>query len=226
MISWAEKTSKAMQRKHLNYYQFKIRLVAAPLPVWRRLIVRVDVPLGLFHEILQIAMGWDERLEYRFLIAGTPYTDYHQDWKTSKGDKDAACYTLLELMANPGQRFDYQYGPWAHNVTFEWIDRDAAQIGGPHAYCFSGKRACPPECLSGIEEYVRFVDALEDDLYPQRDELLGKINYVFDPQSFDVRQVNHRLIQLSAELDQVEADLIARRKKNKLVVLRPNQSAT
>lgn len=212
-----------MQKEHLNYYRFKIRLSEAPLPIWRRLIVRCDVPLGLFHEMLQIVMGWDESLEYRFVIAGSRYTDYDQDWKPSKGDRDAANYSLFSLMANPGQGFQYQYGPWAHHVTFEWIDREAAKIGGPHAYCFSGKRACPPECLSGVDEYAEFVEALEDDLYPHRDELLGKINYMFDPQAFDVRQVNRRLIQLSAELDQVEKDLIARRKKNKLVVLRPKE---
>lgn len=215
-----------MQKEHLNYYQFKIRLMEAPLPIWRRLIVRVDVPLGLFHEILQIVMGWDENLEYGFVIAGHRYTEYDQGWTPSKGDRNAASYTLFDLMANPGQGFDYQYGPWAHRVTFEWIDRNTAEKGGPHAYCFSGKRACPPECLSGVDEYAKFVDALEDQLYPQRDELVGKINYDFDPQAFDVRQVNRRLIQLSAELDQVEQDLIARRKKNKLVVLRTEPTVT
>lgn len=215
-----------MKTAHHNYYRFKIRLKDAPLPIWRRFIARADVPLSFFHEIAQVIMGWDERLEYRFFIGKRRYTEYDQSWKPSKGEMDAASYTLFELMANPGQGFVYRYGPWVHYIEFEGKDPSGAMDGGPHAYCFSGKRACPPECLSGVEEYAEFVDALEDQIYPEREEIIGKVNWEFDPQAFDARQVNCRLIRLTAELEQVEKDLIARRKKNKLVVLRPEKNVT
>jgi len=215
-----------MKTAHHNYYRFKIRLVDAPLPIWRRFIARADVPLSFFHEIAQVIMGWDERLEYRFFIGKRRYTEYDQGWKPSKGETDAASYTLFELMANPGQGFVYRYGPWVHHIEFEGKDPSGAMDGGPHAYCFSGKRACPPECLSGVEEYAEFVDALEDQIYPEREKIIGKVNWEFDPQAFDARQVNCRLIRLTAELEQVEKDLIARRKKNKLVVLRPEKNVT
>ena len=70
------------------------------------------------------------------------------------------------------------------------------------------------------------MDALEDQIYPQREKILERINWEFDPQAFDARQVNCRLVKLSAELMEVEKDLIARRKKNKLVVLRPEKNTT
>lgn len=215
-----------MKTAHLNYYRFKIKLADAPMPIWRRLIVRADVPLALFHEIVQIVMGWDEKLEYRFFIAKRRYTEYDKGWKPSKGELDAASCTLFELMAYAGLGFVYRYGPWVHHLVFEGKDPSGAVNGGPHAYCFSGKEACPPECLTGVEEYAEFVDALEDQIYPQREKILERINWEFDPQAFDARQVNCRLVKLSAELMEVEKDLIARRKKNKLVVLRPEKNTT
>lgn len=215
-----------MKTAHHNYYRFKIRLKHAPLPIWRRFIARADVPLSFFHEIAQVIMGWDERLEYGFVIAGRHFTAYDEDWKPAKGTRDAANCTLFEHMANQGQRFEYRYGPWMHHIEFEGKEPLGAMDGGPHAYCFSGKRACPPECLSGVEEYAEFVDALEDQIYPEREKIIGKVNWEFDPQAFDARQVNCRLIRLTVELEQVERDLIARRKKNKLVVLRPEMSTT
>jgi hypothetical protein len=37
-------------------YQIKIRLLDAPLPIWRRLLIEAGTPLSVVHEIFQIAM--------------------------------------------------------------------------------------------------------------------------------------------------------------------------
>ncbi|HNA72245.1 MAG TPA: hypothetical protein PKW73_02850, partial [Candidatus Obscuribacter sp.] len=62
------KTVKATKKKPaFSYYQIKITLLDSPLPIWRRLVLRSDLPLSLVHEMLQIVMGWGNYHNHLFI---------------------------------------------------------------------------------------------------------------------------------------------------------------
>src|SRR5438132_12940825 len=54
-------------------YQLKVTLKDSKPPIWRRILVRGDVSLAKLHQILQIAMGWDDSHLHQFIVGGTYY---------------------------------------------------------------------------------------------------------------------------------------------------------
>jgi len=66
-----------------------------------------------------------------------------------------------------------------------------------------GKRACPPEDVGGVGGYKDFLDAIEDPLCEDRIEKLEWVGGDFDPDSFDQRGVNLRLILLQQALSEL-----------------------
>ena len=47
------------KKSNLNkFFQLRVNLKDAPLPIWRRLLVNGEITLDQLHEILQLSMGW------------------------------------------------------------------------------------------------------------------------------------------------------------------------
>ena len=212
------------QRSHEVFYQFKVWLLDSPLPIWRRFLLRSDMPLNMLHEVTQIAMGWWEFHEYEFQVAGRRFSD--EEEKLAPGVESDLDTRLCDVVSEPGDKIHYVYNfaaNWQHEIVLEGITpmEPSTKVGRPFAYCFGGKRACPPEKINGVAEYREFVNAIEDPNHSNREKMLGLINYAFDPDAFDVGQVNIRLLVMDAEFSFYEKELIARKKRNKLVVLKP-----
>ena len=47
-------------------YQFKITLTDSTPLIWRRVLVPANLSLAVFHDIVQVAMGWQNRHSYAF----------------------------------------------------------------------------------------------------------------------------------------------------------------
>ena len=62
--------------------------------------------------------------------------------------------------------------------------------------CLTGKRACPPEDCGGIWGYADFLDAIQDPQHPEHEEMLAWVGGEFDPEAFDVDEVNRELQRL------------------------------
>ena len=62
--------------------------------------------------------------------------------------------------------------------------------------CLDGKRACPPEDCGGIYGYADFLEAIRDPKHEQHEEMLEWIGREFDPEEFDLKEVNDRLRRL------------------------------
>ncbi|HEY9787929.1 MAG TPA: plasmid pRiA4b ORF-3 family protein [Candidatus Obscuribacterales bacterium] len=190
------KAGAATKRKKPSMYKLKVTLMDAPLPIWRRLLVRSDVTLDLLHEILQIAMGWWNYHLHAFRASG----DRHfGDLKATTDEPDMKAeskYTLADLLSAPEEEFMYEYDfgdGWQHRVVLEQIITTDDLV---LAACIAGKRACPPEDVGGVYGYANFLEKVED---PENEEGLDLLEWAggdFDADSFDMRTVNLRLVQL------------------------------
>lgn len=51
--------TKKMQAPE-DIYQIKVTLLGTSPPIWRRLLVPADLTLEQLHDVLQLAMGWED----------------------------------------------------------------------------------------------------------------------------------------------------------------------
>lgn len=153
-------------------------------PVWRRIVVPEAIPLRGLHQVLQIAMGWDDTHLYLFAIGGTDYGQV--DDMEELGDVDTS---LADLVA-PGAtfRYDYDFGDgWEHDVR---VLRTTTAEGSS---CLDGARACPPEDCGGPPGYAHLLEVLAEPAHPEHDDLVEWIGRPVDPEAFDPEAVAARL---------------------------------
>jgi len=136
-------------------YQFKIQIkgIAKP-PVWRRVEVPASFTFKRFHDVIQIAFGWEDYHLFQFSPKGwgsepaisIPHED---DWEEVE---DAQKIKLKDVFFAEGQKYVYIYDfgdDWEHQITLEAI----SDKGTRKAVCLAGKGACPPEDCRGVWGY-------------------------------------------------------------------------
>jgi hypothetical protein len=57
-----------------NVIQFKVTLKYIKPPIWRRLVLSDNYTLGDLHDVIQLAMGWQNCHMRSFRIGGVYYT--------------------------------------------------------------------------------------------------------------------------------------------------------
>ena len=91
--------------------------------------------------------------------------------------------------------YEYDFGDgWEHVIQVAKIGRPADGVDYP--VCLKGQLACPPEDCGGIWGYYEMLEALKDPKHEQHDELLEWIGGQFDPERFDLEEVNAELEDL------------------------------
>ncbi len=70
------------------------------------------------------------------------------------------------------------------------------EAGTTYPRCLAGRRRCPPEDVGGIGGYNHFLEAIGDDKHPGHATYLEWIGGPFDPEAFDLTQVNQDLGQI------------------------------
>jgi hypothetical protein len=182
--------SKAKKSKPTHcIYQFKITLLGAKPPIWRRIQVQ-DCTLDKLHEQIQTAMGWTNSHLHQFDIKGKRYGDPEL---LDDGFEDFECVdstkTLLSaLLPKTGKRFafkyEYDFGDgWEHEVFFEGsppLDPKAK-----YPLCLEGERACPPEDCGGVWGYGDFLEAIRNPKHEEHENMLEWIGGRFDSEDFD-----------------------------------------
>lgn len=195
------------KKSNLNkFFQLRVNLKDAPLPIWRRLLVNGDITLDQLHEILQLSMGWSGYHIHHFHFGNTIYGDL-VDAKNKK-IKDQSSIKLSDILNEEGDEFIYEYDladSWQHEVK---VERVVELEGGPAlARCIMGKRACPPEDVGGTEGYREFLVVVEDPENPEIEEKLTWVGCDFDANSFDARLVNLQLSLMEANLSGAMASI-------------------
>lgn len=170
-------------------YQLTITLREVHPPIWRRVHVRADLTLTDLHDVIQIAMGWENHHLWRF------------GWLTFgdlRNEHDPAI-TLDTVLREPGDQLGYLYDfgdMWTHTIELDKITTRPRK-GTIYPRCTAGKRACPPEDCGGPWGYPETLKALRHRKgwrYQHARETCGTH---FDSEAFDREAINTALAALS-----------------------------
>ena len=175
-------------------YQLKVSIRDVRPPVWRRLVV-ADCSLVDLHEIIQVAIGWQQSHLYSFDVGGTSYTDHAIAPDLDMEDAARARLSHLNLEEKGKFRYTYDFGDnWEHDVLVEKVL--PPEVGRPTASCLGGKRAGPPEDVGGPWGFDDFLAAIADPKHEQHDEMMEWSGGHYDPEWFDLEGVNKTLRRL------------------------------
>ncbi|MCK9452461.1 MAG: plasmid pRiA4b ORF-3 family protein [Bacteroidales bacterium] len=174
-------------------YQLKISLRGSQPAIWRKLLVPSDLLLPVFHDIIQIAMGWEDGHLHQFIKDRVFYMPKMADdgfWD----DMDSVDYTkikLSDLLEKEKDKIIYEYDfgdSWEHDIVLEKIlPVDSKQA---YPFCLGGKMACPPEDCGGVWGYESMLQAIQDPKHEEHEDILEWLGEDFDPKYFDAAEVN------------------------------------
>ncbi|GAB4528681.1 MAG: plasmid pRiA4b ORF-3 family protein [Anaerolineales bacterium] len=181
----------ASKRKPQSIHQIKITLKNIRPPIWRQLQVDSNTTLRRLHNIIQAARGWENYHLYTFTVNDAEYGVPDPDW-------DVESDARLRLKQFPeGAKFTYTYDMgdgWEHEIKIEQIL--PPEEGAQYPRCLKGKRACPPEDCGGVWGYQNLLEALANPKHPEHDMYEEWIGDDFDPDYFNLDEVNEMLKHL------------------------------
>ena len=175
--------------------QIKVTLSGIRPPIWRRLAVSDEATLAQLHDVLQVAMGWEDCHLHCFRIDGVRYgPDDERGFDLDETDESTVTVAQAFATARRGV-YEYDFGDsWEHELLVEKTEVPAVLSGV--ALCSTGKRACPPEDCGGVWGYANLLSGLADPTHEEHDELLEWAGEDFDPEAFEPEVVNAYLKQL------------------------------
>jgi len=184
-----------MPRNLRDLYQLRVSLNDVEPPIWRRLLVSSSTDLALLHEIIQVTMGWSEVHPHQFTAGtrqfGVPDEDFGDSLTTERGIR------IGSLLKSENQTISYEYDfsdAWEHTILLEKILPYKPGESGPA--CINGSRCCPPEDVGGAWGYKEFLEAYTDPEHPDHKERTEWARRYFDPERFDITEVNKRLMSV------------------------------
>ena len=137
-------------------------------------------------------MGWTDSHLHQFIanqvFYGTPDDDFELEME------DETQYKLSQLLTKEKESLVYEYDfgdSWEHKILLEKILPYDSKIVLP--VCLKGKRACPPEDCGGIWGYEELLQTISNPKHPDHDEMLEWLGGKFDPEEFDLEEINEDL---------------------------------
>jgi hypothetical protein len=126
-------------------YQLKIELKEIHTPVWRRVVVPHLLTLSGLHQVIQQAMGWENKHLYEFEIDGKRY---------GPDSNDPEVFLIRDAFSDKTKpiRYVYDFGDyWEHEIKFEEpVFRLAETL------VVDGEGDCPPEDIGGPPAYLEW----------------------------------------------------------------------
>ena len=188
-------TTNAIEKSQ-QIYQIKITLLGTDPPIWRRLRVPANLTLETLHDVLQLAMGWEDCHMHDFRIGQQRFGTPDPMEREFGGPRTASERTarLFQVLGRAGIKavYTYDFGDsWEHKIVVE--KRLAPEPGRAYPTCLAGERHGPPEDCGGIPGFYNLLEAISDSGHEQHEELPEWLGDGFDPEAFSVDEVNRRL---------------------------------
>src|SRR5215218_7488080 len=182
------------RRPQPDRYQLKVTLLGTRPAIWRRLVVPSDITLDEMHWIIQVTMPWGNSHLHQFHDWGgeTRYSDPQFGLEDVLDESETRLDAILRRPKD-AIIYEYDFGDgWEHRVALEKV---VAPSEDPKrsVECTGGKRAAPPDDCGGVGGYEELVAAVNDENHERHEELLDWLGGEFDPEAFDVDEVNKRL---------------------------------
>lgn len=182
-----------------SIYQIKVTLAGVRPPIWRRILVPMDLRLDRLHAVLQIVMGWTNSHLHQFIVGD----DYYSDPRFELDELDLEIFderkaTVEEVLPRVRSKavYEYDFGDsWEHLLVVE--KRLAQDPALEYPLCLEGERACPPEDCGGVGGYDDLLLVLEDPKHEEHEEMLEWLGDTFNPEAFNAAHVNEQLRQLA-----------------------------
>ncbi len=188
-------------------YQIKVTLLGTRPPIWRRLLVPANLTLEQLHDVLQLAMGWEDCHMHDFRIGqkrfGTPDPDEGLMGLPSTASERTA--RLFNVMRKVGAKavYTYDFGDgWEHGIAVEKVLLPEA--GHAYPICVDGKRHGPPEDCGGVPGFYNLLEAISNPEHDEHEEMRDWLGDDFDPDAFSVDEVNRQLAPLHRRRTKVE----------------------
>jgi len=173
-------------------FQLRVDLIYIKPAIWRRIVVKDTTPLDELHEIIQVAMGWENYHLWAFRTENNYYGPTDPNWEDDM--IEASDHKLNELLQQEGDKIGYTYDfgdNWEHIIELEKIlPKD--QVAHVPAV-LQGERHCPPEDCGGFWGYENLLQILKDKKHPEHGEMLEWLGGDFDPEAFDLETTNNTL---------------------------------
>lgn len=175
-----------------NAYQIKVTLDGSRPLIWRRLHVP-DCTLDVLHEIIQVALGWQNchLHEFRAGDQRIKMASMEEFDEVDEPAREEADVLLSQLVDDGHQELHYWYDfgdDWWHTIKIEKTLESSPKIS--HPTCLAGARACPPEDIGGLPGFAEFLEAMADPRHERHEELAEWYGEPFDPDHFDRDEVN------------------------------------
>jgi len=172
-------------------YQIKVTLLYTKPPIWRRLLVPATLTLEQLHDVLQLAMGWEDCHMHAFRIGQRRFGIPDDDLPEIDDTRDVQLFHVLgKVGAKAVYTYDFGDG-WDHAIVVE--KRLLPTPGQAYPVCVEGKRHGPPEDCGGVPGYYSLLEAIGNPLHPQYKESRDWLGHEFDPEAFSVDTINRRL---------------------------------
>ncbi|UOF89118.1 plasmid pRiA4b ORF-3 family protein [Fodinisporobacter ferrooxydans] len=185
-------------------YQFKVALEDIHPSIWRRFQVDSSITFHQLHKTLQIVMGWQEYHLYEFNFGSFSITRPDPTFPPDdRSELHARREKLHAHLINEGQQVVYIYDfgdDWKHELILEKILPKQDEMQYP--FCLEGQRSCPPEDCGGTWEYQRMVEILATKSHPEYKDTVSMLKKGFDPEGFDLEEVNVQLHKKASQLNQ------------------------
>lgn len=126
-----------------------------------------------------------------FVAKVTPFGD-----PTEMEGEDEYTVMLAEVCPKVKGKLTYEYDfgdGWEHTIEVQKIEAPKPGVECP--VCLAGKRACPPEDCGGIYGYYHMLDVVADADHEEHDDLVEWLGDDFDPEAFDIDEVNDMLAE-------------------------------
>lgn len=177
-------------------YQIKITLDQIRPPIWRRVQVADETSFAALHQVIQMAMGWQDNHIHEFEVAGQHIGPEIIDDLCGGSTFDEMNVALCDVITREEMELKYTYDfgdGWEHTLTVEKILSADTEVSYP--ICLKGERACPPEDCASPQGYADLLVARKHPNDPRSQELLEWAED-FDPELFDLDAINDRLESL------------------------------
>jgi hypothetical protein len=174
-------------------HQLKATLDGVKPAIWRRLVVPSDFSLLDLHDVIQVAMGWEDCHLHDFKIGRQRYAVPDPEEFDAPLDETRA---ILRDVARLRSKLVYQYDfgdCWNHTIVVEKIlENEEASL----PTCTAGARACPPEDSGGPWGYANKLRALKKPNHEDYEDVRDWMGEDFDPARFEKETVNRDLLEM------------------------------